>query len=303
MISVVATPPMSVTLSVAHVEVVAGQSLEVWVQLAAQQPLTVRGLVVELATRLTYQHKEVGFYGGRSVAHARRTEVQATQEVPGPWPVEASEVVRLPVTVPVPARAPGTTHVPLVELTWWVTVRVNVADFAETRVSRSFVVLSRAPELLDRASAPPVLDDRGCARVAIEELSSRSAAPGRPLSGTVAISPIRRCAIQATRVQLLVRQQIHHGEWVGQDPTRNPGYQEMERDLVVAQRQIGGSVQLEPGVPVRAPFTLLLPDDLPTASVQNSNFTLEWLLRAMLDRRLRSDPYVEVPLHGRTTRD
>ena len=303
MISATATPPLTVELTVAKAEVVAGEPLSVWLRLSAQRPITVRGATVELSTKLTYFHKEGGLYGGRSLGRAKRTEVRAAQEVPGPWPIQPGEVVPLPVAVHVPADAPGTTHVSLVDLTWWVTARVHVADYAEATVSRSFVVTSRASDQLDVAQWAPVGDDRQRVRVQIEDLPSRSLAPGRPVSGTVLITPLRRCAIQGTRVELVVRQEVHHGEWIGEDPTRNPAYQEMERDGVVAGQRVGGPATLDPSEPVGLPFALVLPEDLPAASLHTANFTLTWLLRAVVDRRLRPNPYVEVPLHARTTRD
>jgi hypothetical protein len=301
MISAIA--PVDLGLTVEHAEVVAGWPLTLCVRLSAQRPLLVRGMTVELATRLTYYHKEGGLYAGRSLGRARRTEVRASQDVPGPWPIEPGEVVQLPVTIPIPADGPGTTHVPLVDLTWWATARARVANFAETKVSRSFVVLSSARDLAHVAAAAPAGSDRGCARVGMAGLSSRSLAPGCPLSGTIGITPLRRCPIRGTRLELVVRQQVHHGEWIGEDPSRNPADQQMDRDTVVMTRSIGGPVVLDPSVPIRMPFTLLLPDELPAASLDTPNFTLTWLLRAVVDRRLRPDPYVEVPLHVRTTRD
>lgn len=303
MITVSATPPLTVELSVTRVEVTAGQTVQLWLRLTAERPLTVRGATVELSTRLTYLHKEGGLYAGRSIARARRTEVRATQEVPGPWPIQPGELITLPVAVQVPPDAPGTTHVPVVEITWWVTARVRVADFAPAEVSRSFVVLSRAADLLGVAFEPVTGNDRRCARVSIEDLPSRFLAPGCALSGTVAIRPLRRCAIRGVRLELAVRQKVHHGEWTGDDPTRNPAYQELEQDLVVAGSRLSGPTVLEPADPVRTPFRLILPEDLPAASLVTPNFTLSWLLRAVVDRRLRPDPYVEVPLHARTTRD
>jgi hypothetical protein len=98
----------------------------------------------------------------------------------------------------------------------------------------------------------------------------------------------------------VLRQQVHHGEWVGDDPSRNPAYQEHDKDTDVAVVRLADSLDLSSGVPIRLPFTLLVPPDLPAPSLDTPHFTLSWLLRATLDRPLRPNPFVEVELHGRT---
>jgi hypothetical protein len=51
---------------------------------------------------------------------------------------------------------------------------------------------------------------------------------------------------------------------------------------------------------LRLPFTLRVPLPLPAPSIDTPEFTLRWLLRAVLDRPLRRDPVATVELCGTT---
>lgn len=302
MITATSTPPVDVLVTVDRDELVEGEPLGVHVRLASQRPVVVRGGLVELSTRLTYYHKEGGLYAG-SMSRARRRQVHASRRIPGPWPLEPDEEVVVPVSVPVPQDGPGTTRASLVDISWWVTARMHVQEYAPMDVSRPIVVLSRARPLRAVATGPEAADDRRCVRLAFTDVSSRELRPGRPLTGTLLVTPLRPTPVRGVRVDLVLRQQVHHGEWIGDDPTRNPAYQGMERDTVIASGQLFGRTVLAPDAPLRLPFALSPPGTLPAASLDTPNFTLTWMLRAVADRPLRQDPHCELPLHGRTARD
>jgi sporulation-control protein spo0M len=295
--------PVELSVATDRVEVLAGAQIPVVVRCLAHRDVSVQSVEVALATKVTYLHKEAGLLGSRFTGTAKRTEVHAVHEVPGPWPLAAGESVALPVTLVVPADAPGTARSPLVGISWVVRVRLHAVGHAYAEVLRSFVVLSRAADRTVVADRPPVIADRRFAALAVEGLSSRYLLPGRPLSGSVAVTPKRPGSARSVQVALVLRQEVHHGEWVGDDPSRNPAFQENDKDTDVAVARLAEALELDPGTTMRLPFTLLVPDDLPAPSLDTPHFTLSWLLRATLDRPLRPNPFVEVELHGRTARD
>ena len=296
------SPPLDVDLALVDRTVVEGKEVSATLRLAARSPVEVRGGQVRLAMKLTYFHKEGGLYAGRALARARRTEVRAAVPIAGPWPLEPGEEVALPLSLPVPVGSPGTTKLSAVEITWTLAVTLQVVGFADVAVEQPLTVLSGADACRHVATGPPVVVERRCAALAFAELSTRSVDPGSTLSGVLAVTPLRRCAARGIRVELLVRQAIHHGEWIGEDPTRNPAYQELERDDVIARCPLTGDLALEHDQPLRLPFVLALPAALPAASLDTSHFTLTWMLRALVDRPLWPNPSCELALHARTTR-
>lgn len=292
--------PVAIELS-AVPEMVDGARVALQVRCVAARDVVVRGGEVAVVAQVAYRHRELGMTGGRFASRVRRTHVHAEHPLPGPWPLAAGEAVMIPVTIPLPTGW-GTAHTPLVDITWAFRVRLRVEGYLAAEARRTFVLLSRAAARAEEVSQPPVAESRGCADLRIESLSTRWLGPGTPLSGTLVITPARPCGVRGVRLALVLRQQVHHGEWVAPDPSRNPAYQENELDTEVVVRPLAGRLDLVPGAEVRIPFRLVAPPDLPAPSLSSPTFTLSWLLRAVLDRPLRADPFVEVPLHGRTTR-
>ena len=292
--------PADIGVRVAHPTVVAGSTLDVEVFARATSGVTVTGLEVALVARIRFIHRELGFIGASSMSRSKRTEVHAVHHVPGPWPLASLEAVTLPVRLQVPESAPGTTHSDLVEIDWEVRVRLSATGFTYAEGSLGIVVLTAAPDRAQVAIAPPTGESRGVASLSFEGLSSRVLAPGRELSGTVAILPERRVAVRGVHVSLLLRQRVHRGEWTNDDPARNPAFQENERDSAISHVAVADALGLVPGHPVRLPFTLPARPELPGPSLHTPAFTVDWLLRADLDRGLRRRPFVEVELHGRT---
>lgn len=295
--------PLRMEVSLSSVETAEGALLDLAVRCLADGDVVVQGGEVALITRLAYKHAEGSLLGGSFTTSARRTQVRVREQVPGPWPLAAGEEVSLPVRLALPADGPGTTHCALVDIAWAVRVRLQVQGYLEAEASRTFLVRSRAADRAEVVDRDPVSVARRCARLRVESLSSRWLAPGRALTGTLVIEPLRACSIRGIRVALVLRQQVHHGEWLTDDASRNPAHQEKDRDTIVVVSALAGTRHLEPDVPVALPFTLVAPRELPAPSLSTPNFTVSWLLRAVVDRPLRPDPYVEVELHGRTTLD
>ena len=82
---------------------------------------------------------------------------------------------------------------------------------------------------------------------------------------------------------------------------RDPSDQGTEAEMVVATAQLAGCLLLDPTQPLWLPFTVPVPPRLPAPSLQTPEFTLSWVVRGVLDRALRQDPYVDVELRGVTT--
>lgn len=303
MILAAGAAPVEVGITVGEVEVAAGSALAATVRVRATRDVKVRGAEVALVARVTYRYRDGGLFGSSVLTPARRTDVHATHGVPGTWPIAAGESVVVPVTLTVPANAPGTSHTPVVDITWVVRVRLQVEGYLVAEEARSFVVRSPGADRAHVASGDPVAEDRRRARLSVEDLATRFLRPGRPVVGSLVVEPLRQISARAVRAAVVLRQDVHHGEWVGEDPSRNPANQELSRDTVICARTLAEGVVLVPGQPTRLPFTLLLPGDLPAPSLSTPNFTLRWLLRGWVDLPLRPDPYVELELHASTMRD
>lgn len=304
MLSTVTAPPLQIQVVAPTTQVVEGSHVDAEVIATADRAITWQRCEVSLATKVTYLHREGNLYGGRFTAPARRTDVHATQVLPGPGILAAGERVTLPVSLAVPPLGPGTTACPLVQVAWAVRVVMHVeGGYPPVQVDAAFTVLSRASDRAAAAAgAAAVAVDHGRAVLDLVELSSRVIQPGDVLRGVLTIDALRPLDARAARVLLVLRQHVHHGEWLGTDAARNPANQEKELDTVVACSNVAGEMALDPAEPVRLPFTLAVPEPLPAPSLHTDNFTLTWLLRGVLDRPHRRDPHVEVELLGQTLR-
>jgi len=165
------------------------------------------------------------------------------------------------------------------------------------------LVLSRSQDCASVALAPPVAVDRDFAALDLDIQSGRRLVPGAELSGSVTVTPRRAGSARALRLELVLQENVEHGPWLGDDPARNPSDQGKRAETVVDCVQLAGQHELERGNPRSYPFTLPVPPQLPAPSMHTPEFSLRWLLRAVLDRPLHKDPYVEVELHGLTSPD
>jgi len=68
----------------------------------------------------------------------------------------------------------------------------------------------------------------------------------------------------------------------------------------VASAYVEDHIDLEPGTVLRRPFTLGVPWPLQAPSISTPEFTVQWLLRAVLDRPLRPDPVTTLELFALT---
>jgi hypothetical protein len=292
--------PVELSVEVGRARAVAGSDLDLVVGARASRDVEVTGVEVDLVVRMRFIHREAGLLGTASMTRSTRTEVPDSREVPGPWPLAQGEAVRLPLQLHVPQGAPGTTRSDLVEIDWSVRVRLHAVGHTYAEARRSITVLTAAPDRVHVALTPPVVQTRGVAELSFDAVPSRFLVPGRALSGTLGITPLRPEVVRAARVALVLRQVVLRGEWIGDDPSRNPAYQENERDTQLASATLAEGLELVPGQPVGLDFVLPVRTSLPAPSVGTPPFTVSWILRGVLERRWRRSPFVELELHGRT---
>jgi len=277
-----------------------GSDLDLAIGCRAADDVEVTGIDAALVARMTYAARQIGMPGAASVFRGRRTEVHSEQHVPGPWPLARGESVTFPVRLHVPETGFGTARSELVAIEWSARVRLGAKGHTYAEASQVIDVRSDAGDRAFVAMSLPRTDDRGVAALSFGRLSTRVLSPGRALSGTVTITPLRLAVARAARVVVVLRQQVHHTEWEAVDRSRHPDFVENERETLLSAAQLGEDLELSPGRPLSLAFRLPAKPALPAPSIQAPPFRLNWILRAELDRGLRRRPFVEVELHGRT---
>lgn len=282
-------------------EVTQGSPLSGSVLVEAGSDLSVVGCEVALIRTTKYVYRQGNLYGGAMSVPTRATEVLTARGIACGGPLRAGGTLTLPFTLDVPVEGPGTVAGALVGVHWAVRVRVQVSGSPPKEHTREVVVLSRAGDHVAVADEPATTADRGLVVLRFASLSSRRLMPATSITGMLAVEPRRAGAARGLRVELLLREQVHRGPWVGTDPTRNPANEGRERDTLVAGQVVAHHIELDPGAPVALPFRLEVPDRLPSPTVVTDRFSLTWVLRGLADRALRPDPFVEVQLHGATT--
>jgi len=99
-------------------------------------------------------------------------------------------------------------------------------------------------------------------------------------------------------VKVALREQVHHAPWIGDDLAHNPDCQEKDEETVVASTAAGAHSDFLTDQPRRFPFRITVPKQLPAPSMQTPEFTVTWILRAVLTRAMRPDSHVEIKMQG-----
>lgn len=291
--------PVDLSIAVARTPQVAGSAVDIEVEIHALGDLEVSGIEVAAVAEMRFIYQEAGMFGPATMGRAKRTEIHDRRAVPGPWPLSAGESITLPARLQLPEDAPGTTRTDLIEIRWNVRVRLEAVGYTYAEALREVVVLTTAANLAHVAIRPPAGDSRGTAQLAFDEVSSRFLVPGRAVSGTLVITPLRAAVVRSARVAILLRQRVARGEWV---QARSEAYQPIERSTQIVSRTLAEGLELTLETCARLPFTLPVRPALPASTIDTPAFSARWMLRAELDRGLRRAPYTEVELHGRTVR-
>jgi hypothetical protein len=282
-------------------ELTAGSTLSGTVLAEAGSDVDVQGCEVALVRTTSYLYRQGSLYGGAASVPTRATEVVVARGLPCAGSLGAGGRLALPFTLDVPAHDPGTVAASLIQIRWAVRVRIKVDGMPPKEFICPIDVLSRASDQVAVADAPAETVDRGLVALRFESLGSRYLVPGAMVSGMLALDSRRPGAARGVRVELVLREEVHRGPWIGTDPTRNPADESRLSDTVVARQALAHRIEFDPGVAVALPFLLRAPLRLASPSLRSERFSLSWILRGVVDRALRPDPYVEVQLHGATT--
>jgi hypothetical protein len=295
------TAPISLEIELPDRQATEGSTLSGAVLAEAGSDLGVLGCEVALVRTTRYVYRQGNVYGGSASVPSRATEVVAARGLPCAGLLRAGGLLALPFEMDLPPDGPGTVSASLIQVQWAVRVRMKVDGSPPAETTRPFVVLSRASERESVADKPPTTVDRGLVALRFTGLSSRRLAPGAAITGMLALDALRPGAARGLRVELLLREEVHRGPWIGTDPARNPANEAREAQTVVARQVIADRIEMDPRAHVALPFQLRAPRRLAGPSLATDQYTLSWILRGVADRALRPDPHVEVELHGATT--
>jgi hypothetical protein len=282
-------------------EVTRGSTVSGTVLAEAGSDVEVRGCEVALIRTTSYLYRQGSLYGGAASVPTRTTEVVVARGLHCAGPLRSGGRLALPFTLAVPIDDPGTVAASLIQIQWAVRVRMQLNGTQPKEFTRPIVVLSREPDRDAVPDEPPEAADRGLVALSFTSLSSRRLVSGATITGMLSLDPRRSGAARGLRVDLVLRERVHRGPWVGADPTRNPADQAREADTVIARQTVAHRIEIDPNAPIALPFQLRAPRRLPCASLSTEQFNVSWILRGVADRALRPDPYVEIELYGATT--
>jgi hypothetical protein len=282
-------PSGSLRVEVAPGTVVAGQPVEVTVRFAADRPVEVDGGDVELVRAGAVAHYERGWMGAGATISFRRSAVLDRAELDIAGPLAAGEHLVRAVRLLVP---PGEATVAGYLVQQHYGVRATLRSHGgRDHVGSAAVRVEAAAAGRDRSAGAPVVGhDAGFAALGIENLSGRRLAAGVPLSGLVTVAPRAAGGVRGARVELVLDERV---------PARRdevPLEEDRTRTTVVSSAPVAGHLDLQPGRVLRLPFTLPVPAVLPAPSISAPEFTLRWLLRAVVDRPRHRDPCATVEL-------
>lgn len=280
------------TVSTAEAEVEAGQPLEVTVRFVTNRPTEVTGGQVELVRSGAVTHVERGWMGAGATVSFRRSAVLDRAELDRAGPLVPGQQLVRQVTLAVPAGE-ATVDGYLVQQGYAIHARLHVVHGRDAEATTAVVVTSRAAARDWVDDTPAVVEDDGAAALGLE-VSSRRMFGGVPLSGTVTVAPHRAGHARGVRVELVLEEQVPAR--VGDVPLE----EDRAKTTVIATAALAGRVDLEAGQVLRLPFTIRPPLPLPAPSLSAPEFTVRWLLRAVLDRARRPDPTTTLELRAAT---
>jgi hypothetical protein len=238
-------------------------------------------------------HFERGWTGAGGTVSSRRSTVLDRAELDAAGPLAAEQHLVRQVILRVPADE-ATVDGYLVQQQCTVRARLRLAHGRDPEAGAAVRVVSAAANRSWVTDTAAVADDAGIATLGIEELSTRQLHGGVPISGRVTVAPHRVGRADGVRVELVLDERVPAR--LGEMPLE----EDRGRTSVVAAVPLIGSVDLEPGRVLQLPFTIRGPVQLPAPSISAPEFTLRWLLRAVLDRPLHRDPTTTLELWGAT---
>ncbi len=309
-----------------------GSAIDATVLVMADRDVVVTGGDVELVRNMSYRYRSWGGMGGSTTATARRSEVVDRSVFHSGGPLPGGQPLVQQVRLQLPPDGPGSVRAELLEISWAVHARLRTKGCRDAEATKHILVLSEARECAAVAQSAPLVEDRGCAVLGFESLSSRRLVGGLPLSGVLTVAPLRPVTARALRLDLVLLEHVAHGPWVTDDPARSPANEEKDAETLVAsmalagqsgrRRQVdprslgdwltrihhessallaSGGICIEGQQRLRFPFRLIVPPRLQAPSVRTPDYSVRWMLRGVLDWRLHADPSVSLEMHAVTT--
>jgi hypothetical protein len=268
--------------------VVAGQPVAVTVRIVADHPLQVVGGEVELIRNSAVTRFRRQWMGAGGAVSLRSSAVAARADLEPAGPPTTGQ--ELTLTVP-----PGEASIAgyLVQQDYVLRARVRFDGFREAEGDRALRVGSTAGPAPMGGEGAPEVQDAGFAELGLADLSTRTLTGGETVDGTVTVTPRQAGTTRGLRVELVLDEHV---------PARadEPLEEDRRRTTVVTTVPLSGAADLGPGRVLRLPFTMAVPCPLPAPTLSTPDFTLRWLLRAVLDRPLRADPCTTLELYGTT---
>jgi hypothetical protein len=266
------------------------------VRVRAVRDVVLQGGEASLTAAVAYWYVTGGIFGSTYSSVARSTVEASRQPLPAPTLLREGQEVEHQLLLAVPATGLPTVDCDLVSIEW--TVRATVRYEGSGRVAAAPVALV---VLSGGGPEPPVPPPAPRARVRLEGVGPRRVGAGTRVTGEVVLAERRRAAVlRGARVELVLLQLVPHGPLLGDNPARNPYIAAKESETVVARVPLAlpGGVTGE----ARLPFALDVPA-LPAPTLLTDDFSLRWVLRAVVDRRVSGFPRTassEVELVGST---
>jgi hypothetical protein len=258
------------------------------VRTRAVRDVVLQGGDVTLAAALSYRYITGGIFGATYSSVARSTIEAARQALPAPTLLRAGQGVEHQVLLTVPAEGLPTVDCELVSIEW--TVRATVRFEGRGRLAAAPVALVVLSEGGPEPAEPAPSGRRPLVR--LEAVRPRRVGRGSRLTGEVVLAGRRGTAgVRAARVELVLLQVVPHGPLLGDDPARSPYVAEKEDEAVVAKAALAlpdAEALTAPG-DVRLPFALDVPA-LPAPTLRTDDFTLRWVVRAVVSRRVAGFP-------------
>lgn len=257
-------------------------------RLRAARDVVLQGGAVSLVRSISYRYVTGGIFGATHSSLARRTEVVATQPLPGPSLLRGGSEEEHQVLLSVPADGPPSLACTLATVEWRIEARVRFegSEYADAP-PLALVVLGTGR---DAATTGGTVMERGRRGVVdLEDVTTRVVDAGTRLGGTVVLGR-RAVGLRSAKVELVLVQVVPHGPVITEDLARSPYIAEKEAEEVLVRAVLAGP---ESPPTDRLPFVLEVPR-LPAPSLVTEDFRLQWVLRATVRRRIAGLPFTTV---------
>jgi hypothetical protein len=266
-----------------HDVVAAGGSITAAVRGRFLRDVEVEEAFVSLVRTVTYKYDddEHDEDGTRTVTRRqkdRSVEARVGLDLGNRPPADGQ--LHADVRIDVPPTAMGSADGKIISVGWELAVDVTVRKGRNGSQTQPITVrAARATE--DRgALAEPHVVTCDVADLRFGDLPRRLAG-GESVAGSLTVAPLKEVSARAVRVELVRLESV----------SRAKGKRE---ETIEAVQELSAGADLDR--PRSFSFALQVPG-APVPSIEGDYYAIRWFLRGVLDRRLRKDPHVILPLH------